>query len=445
MRRQSFIPGRSRVAIFQCCTVLAWCGLFAPLATPVHGQALIVNEYNCVGSGDYLAAGNYREGVPPVLTEVKEDTYFRTYIDSADDQIINGSNNGRIEGNGGNWIELVVREDHLNIQGWQLRWAETDNTVATGANGTNLWYGAGNIEQGIITFANASIWSDLRAGTILTISEKKAVYIDTDWDTEGDDRNFTDGLDAGDPEVDLMIDLATDLSYDPFGGDWWIHISTREEQDTGTLLVTTVTNVTGDSPGEFSVGPSDWQVSIFNAANTLVYGPIGEAITNFGSFPGGINDEEAGRLEANPSQANLNNNHYDDVTSTTFGQPNEWGATVQNFQLLRPQFLEADFNLDDSVNDADLQVWHTGFGTTGGALHTQGDANGDGAVDGSDFLIWQRQYGMSAASYAPTAVPEPASIALLLLGIGIGAYTFGPRLPGIRAIVPLRLGLPTEP
>lgn len=335
MGRQGSILGRPSILVLGCCTALAWCSSFAPLVLAADGPALIVNEYNCVGTGDYLAAGNYRDGVPPQQTEVKEDTWFRTCLDLADDSTLNGTNNGRIESNGGNWIELVVRDDHLNIQGWQLRWAETDNTEATGANGNDLWYGDGSIEQGIITFANAPIWSDLRSGTILTVSEKRAVYVDTDWDDEGDDRNFTDGLGAGDPVVDAAIDLSTDLSYDPLGGDWWIHVSTRQEQDMGTLLLTTLTNVTGDSAGDFSVGPDDWQVSIFDAANTLVYGPIGEGITHFGSFPGGVNDEEGGRLEAHPGQADLNNDFYDDVTSTTFGQPNEWGSSVQDFQPLR--------------------------------------------------------------------------------------------------------------
>ncbi len=91
--------------------------------------------------------------------------------------------------------------------------------------------------------------------------------------------------------------------------------------------------------------------------------------------------------------------------------------------------LTADFDDNQVVNDADLTIWENNFGTAGDA--TMGDANGDGIVDGSDFLEWQRQvgraggmgggsipgivqYGSFSLTTAASAVPEPASIGLLM-------------------------------
>lgn len=104
---------------------------------------------------------------------------------------------GQIDGNGGDWIKLVVVEDHLDLRGWALQWLE-DNEKGNGqTSAAGVWdlsRVSGGQAQGIITFSNDLFWSDLRAGTILTISEKDSV------------------------------DLSTDTSFDPATGDWWIHV-----------------------------------------------------------------------------------------------------------------------------------------------------------------------------------------------------------------------------
>jgi hypothetical protein len=80
----------------------------------------------------------------------------------------------------------------------------------------------------------------------------------------------------------------------------------------------------------------------------------------------------------------------------------------------------ADFNLDFSVDEADLSFWQLGYGTQSGAQKNDGDADDDGDVDARDFLIWQRNYAPGALS-ASTAVPEPASGMLCILAVaGVG-------------------------
>jgi hypothetical protein len=74
-----------------------------------------------------------------------------------------------------------------------------------------------------------------------------------------------------------------------------------------------------------------------------------------------------------------------------------------------------DFDGNGIVDGGDLARWRNGFGT--GSTHMQGDANGYGGVDGTDLLIWQRQLGSVANPLVSGTVPEPASVALLALGM----------------------------
>ena len=73
----------------------------------------------------------------------------------------------------------------------------------------------------------------------------------------------------------------------------------------------------------------------------------------------------------------------------------------------------ADFNEDGSVDADDLVAWRGAFGSTMAA-----DADSDNDADGADFLAWQRQLGGGTAM---TAVPEPASLALLAPSLGFAA------------------------
>ena len=299
-----------------CATAL--CALAASTAAPA--AALILNEYNCVRKTKYLRGANYAD-------DTREDAYFAT---------IAGLPDGRIEGNGGNWIELVVVQDHLDVRGWKLKWAETG---AHQTNRTDIWFGDANIEQGILTFSStAPIWSDLRSGTIITVGEQESIDVDTDLDDEGN-RNFTDELDRMD--VDLTIDLSTDVSCDPLAGDWWIHVSSRHEQDEYTRtggthhrLIRTETNVAADGPGDFAIGEEDWQLTIEGAAEGVVFGPIGEDVYTWGG--GGINDKEIGKLEADPS-AGVTVRDFHDGSSSTFGRENifDGGTERQDFGALR--------------------------------------------------------------------------------------------------------------
>jgi hypothetical protein len=231
----------------------------------VWGADVILSEYNAVDSGGYLGGGN---AVLDNNGTWASDTYF-----------------GRVAGNGGDWFELVVIKDHLDMRNWKLDIyidGVLDNTL-------NL--------------TNHILWSDLRSGTIITVSE----------------------------------DVPNDITYNPAAGDWWINVQAK---DSANGLYIEASN--------FPVNDSNWQLRIRNAAGTVIYGPAGEGIGS-----AGVNITEIFKLEANPDASITPAcEDYDDADSlSTFGSPNQWGQQdmfalrsvingTSSLTLLSPKGLE---------------------------------------------------------------------------------------------------------
>lgn len=223
--------------------------VLALLTANAWGADIILNEYNAVDSNDFLGGGDASVDESGGRAS---DSYF-----------------GRVPGNGGDWFELVVIKDHLDIRGWQLD-----------------IYEDGLLDETLSLTANP-IWQDLRAGTIITVSE----------------------------------DVPSDISYDPANGDWWINVQAHNNGD-GLYI----------EKSNFPVSSSNWRLRIRNIAGQVVFGPAGEGI----SPASGIGGNEVFRLEDNPSATvPANSTDYDDGDDfSTFGAPNRWGS--QNFSNLRP-------------------------------------------------------------------------------------------------------------
>ena len=75
--------------------------------------------------------------------------------------------------------------------------------------------------------------------------------------------------------------------------------------------------------------------------------------------------------------------------------------------------LPGDANLDGSVDGIDFTIWNDNKFQTG-TDWSSGDFNFDGVTDGNDFTIWN-DFKFQSVSIA--AVPEPASLALFMLGL----------------------------
>lgn len=269
---------------------------------------LILNEWNAVSASSTLTGGD------PVF--------------------------GTIPGNGGDWFELVVTADQLDIRGWKLVLSDSD--------------GGPLAVQDTLEFANDPLLASLRAGTIITVAE----------------------------------DQADDASYNPAQGDWHVNFQSNSA-DAGAFF-------TNASQENFAVNSDDWRLSIFDAAGTLIFGPAGEGI---GSVVG-VTASEVGELEADPSAAVNPASDYGDGNESTFGLPNVFNGQTQNFAALRPDvFKLGDVNCDSFVDviDALLISQYDAFARTGvpdcstvditTMALSQGDTNDDGLVDVIDALF----------------------------------------------------------
>jgi hypothetical protein len=217
-------------------------------ANQVPLSPVILNEYNAVDTDEFLKNSN-------------SDSFF-----------------GRVPGNGGPWFELVVTEDHLDMRNWEL--VMSDDT------------GGPNETLSSVTFNTSPLWSDLRAGTILT----------------------------------LATQVPDELAYFPPADDWWINLQ---------FPVTT--------------SNTNWQLTIKDDTGEIVYGPAGEGVMPLS----GVGNDEVFKLEEDPGPYISAVANFNDGSSSTFGTPNLFsgGTQVQDFGTLRTIGLSGDCPDPDSDND----------------------------------------------------------------------------------------------
>jgi hypothetical protein len=227
-----------------------------------QGAEIILNEYNAVDGKKFLNGGNSESDCDGGK--------------ASDDRL------GRTKGNGGDWFELVVIKDHLDIRGWCLDFAWDDGKEKKKVHS-------------LLHFTENALWSDLRSGTIITVSEL----------------------------------IKEDTGYDPVHGDWWINVMAHREA--GSRLYIEKKN--------FTVNAKNWQLTIIDKGGRVKFGPAGEGV----SPKKGVDDEKIFRLEADPSASiTPDSKAYDAAKDrSTFGAPNAWADEVQDFGRLRSVVRQA--------------------------------------------------------------------------------------------------------
>lgn len=279
------------------CT-LAALSLSLCVAGTACASDIILNEWNCVGSLKWL--GNPGSSTPSCPMPDGPDGEA---CSNNDDPFL-----GRVMGNGGDWIELVVVKDHFDLRGWKIQWVELQEDDA---DGSDIWWGDGSVPQGEITFTNDAVWSDLRKGTIITITER--------------------GSAAG--------GLDTDFGFDPCKGDWWINVCAVDTQ-----YLVCVANVCDPGPpidceDPFDVGNGNWQARLVDAQGAVSVGLVGEGASGWAGS--GVNSREVVKLRQDPSSAITIFSDYRGGDTSTFGNPNSWSDTItgcrthQSFTALR--------------------------------------------------------------------------------------------------------------
>lgn len=311
------------------------------IAASSFAADIVLNEWNCVGSQKWI--GNPGSAVPGCP---QPDGPAGETCSDNDDVFF-----GRTMGNGGDWIEFVVIKDHLDLRGWKLQWIETGGGDA---DGSDIWYGSGTTPQGEITFSNSSAWADLRAGTIITISEGTTAQ---------------GGLDS-------------DTTFDPCHGDWWINANCFDAALIScNANVVDPTNPTYNDP--LDVGNDNWSARILNASGGVHVNMTGEGQASWNAS--GVNSREVVRLEANPTPTTSPFSNYRGGDSSTCGQPNSWPDTVtqcRTYQDLEALRSPVRTQLCTACNPIALNEYNAVSGThfLGGGTQAT-DASGGQASD----------------------------------------------------------------
>jgi hypothetical protein len=257
--------------------------LLLAMSQPADAAELILNEYNAVSSTNYLGGGDAfadAQGVAPGPA----DPAF-----------------GRVPGNGGDWLELVVVADGLDIRNWALE----------------IW--VSGVLDTRLAFTSHPLWSNLAAGTIITVAQ----------------------------------DVPEDPSYDPASGDWSIAVRAADLADPNDPFAPPGGTGTYITASNFPVNRYDWQLEIRDENDFVVSARTGE-----GTVPGAnVSNEEVFKLEADPGAwIEPSSAAYDDGVSSTFGAPNVsvGNVPVQDFSALRRLAPPADRDGDGRPDDGDF-------------------------------------------------------------------------------------------
>jgi hypothetical protein len=87
---------------------------------------------------------------------------------------------------------------------------------------------------------------------------------------------------------------------------------------------------------------------------------------------------------------------------------------------LSQEHMPGDFNQNGVVDAADYTVWRDTLSST---TNLVADGNGNDTIDVGDYGVWRQNFGRTSGSgsftMAKIAVPEPASVLILLFGLQV--------------------------
>lgn len=316
---------------------------------------IILNEYNAVRADRWLD----RDGLS---ASNATDSYF-----------------GRIVGNGGRWFEMLITGqtstagETVDMRGWKFGWTET------------------SLGSGTIELSNAAALENIHRGTLITFFSQDA-----------------EGPAVGSNLTGFGTSTAAGgnlPAYDPFSGSWWLNINVADS----TLV----------SSGTLNTGNDDWQVTVSDAQDNVLFGPAGEGVGTLS----GVSSREVGKLEVYPLGDPDNtiagwqaitplNTAYTDGTSSSFGAANMWsgGPISQNFDVLR--VLQAPTGADLTWNLASGGDWDT---TTGNWL----DGASTVAFTNDDNVTFSNAAGGTIAVAGGGVDPASTTVSA-----ATGTYTF---------------------
>ncbi len=119
---------------------------------------------------------------------------------------------------------------------------------------------------------------------------------------------------------------------------------------------------------------------------------------------------------------------FDVATELSYNGGVTWNAAsdIIHVEQAPDGFPPGDYNQDHSVDAADYIVWRRTLGRVGAGLAADGDWSG--VVDAGDYGVWRANIGHTTigGGLGGSAVPEPSTVALLLLSVA----SLASRRPG---------------
>jgi hypothetical protein len=244
------------------------------------------------------------------------------------------------------------------------------------------------------------------------------------------DEAFLDGPDLGGTSPDDMALIKFNSIFASDGGS---------VPNNATILDAQLIVDTAAVPLSLNVGTN----GDFGVQQMKVDWTTASLYTDFGGNGPDETQNEAGPVLDKTGALVADARAYLDVTSAVknwqSGEPN-YGLVIQSVDTADgwgikflnssspPQLLityanaatlpgNADFNDDNIVDGQDLLIWQRGTGVTTNATLGDGDANGDGTVNHLDLAVLKQHFGASQAAGAASAVPEPATAAMLSIAV----------------------------
>jgi len=99
------------------------------------------------------------------------------------------------------------------------------------------------------------------------------------------------------------------------------------------------------------------------------------------------------------------------------------------YRIATDERLPGDYDADGDVDEDDYTVWKDTFGLVGRGGPQPADGNGNNVVDAADYTVWRNHLGSSVhdlgTGNGSISVPEPASLGLLGLMLGLGLFRTG--------------------
>lgn len=238
--------------------------------------AVLVNEFNAVDGGFFLNGGTLAADGDG--GEAASDAHF-----------------GRVDGNGGDWLELVVTGDGgpgvLDMRGWRIQVGQDE--------------GPDFRPSATLVLSQHTDWSAVPTGTLLTFVERNTAQGGLDTGIRLRDRRAT----VGDTWSNIWLGDSVYLTYTDAAVNGYV--------------------VADGVASGLVVDHQNTRVRVLDGAGRVVNGPVGESVMPVS----GVENTQVFKLRHAPSPpvTPLSSGYVADGSSSSFGWPNEWSGAVQSF------------------------------------------------------------------------------------------------------------------